>query len=127
MEQDFTVNQLYKFAVCIEKRFKANQSLFKLADPPRHTVEIATSPTITVSFNSQCDSFFHAIVINSTPHGEYYSGSPSIFRPILFIKHRIASRKLWRIAESLLHSNTNNGDKLLYDLFPEMLEKDLRG
>lgn len=121
MISKFSIAQLYIFAKAMSARFKENPDLFKLLEPPKHSLEIQLSSIVYVEFRTM------EININSGKHGLYETDEPfPLFHPIKFIMYRIAHRRLYSIANTLLKGNQSKGDRLLYDLLPEMLEKNLK-
>ena len=124
MECVFTTAQVSMLANALEKRFKENPSLFTLTDSPRHTMLVKLSSNIKLYFSS---GFKITTIRIESGADDHYSKIPNIlFHPIQFFVYRRAVNKLWHIAEVLLHGDPEQGDMLLYDLFPEMLENNIK-
>ncbi len=121
MDHQFSVNQFVILANGLKNRFDENPSLFVLTDPPSHSVKVSLSPTICYSFSSRDESV--KIESNSI---EFEACPPNpLLHPIQWINFFAAKRKLWSMAETMLHSHKNKAEELLYSLFPEMLEKNM--
>ena len=127
MELEFTPTQLAMLANGLEMRFKENPSLFKAMDPPKHTIQVQLAPHIQIAFSGGVlDSQRVMITYVGSPGPEYVAHRPFIlFHPIRYFIYRYARKKLWRLAEALF-PKTDRAERLLYELFPEMLEKDMK-
>jgi hypothetical protein len=120
-----TARQLSIFADALEKRFRENRDLFKLNDPPRHAMTVALTPAVSISFSGNI-AFTESVDIVAS-HELYEIDRPFILlHPIQFFVYFIARKKLWNIAEDMLGNTPDKADRLLYNLFPEMLEKNIK-
>jgi hypothetical protein len=125
MANKITIDQLSFIANTLWKRFKENPDLFTLIDPPNHKFTVALTQNLRVAFIRDGTPYLNEIDFTAGFDMEAFMGFPP-FHPIRVIRFILAKRKLWKIAEAMLQK-VDRVEKTLYDLFPEMLENNIRG